>query len=608
MTIKDGVWWRCLELTRSQHDAYVARIELLSSYATVNGGLAAVAEPDQTLQSRHEPEGLHTKGDVTPTRSSLDETAHVGIGNLMLSDPTSSFTTPDRGQAGPSTPSRTPSSPTPASRQQPSPIPKGLNINVPIGEAEEEGNSVSLQQALDHAADSARSSPAGPSKRTQSRIGLGHPSTSPRTVVDDSADLTPSKRREMLRAKMAAGNIEFLESTVDDDSLPTSASSPGHSSQGSGASNLHTIIRPPPSEAGSRRSEDKGLPPLPPSAPSWGTSGLPVFSGGTDAPGSLMYPRSDGLLVSPTTTSGRIAQRRLSRQAAQTSISSMTEIGSGSAMFPSSSEASTNSTLSPPQLQQTPTGRARAKSQPGTRPDLFHHAANEHHALPPLPSIPHKTSAHFPKRIASDYTNGLAPPHATGVNAQASSPHSLTRSISSSLISPVPEPQPIELIHRPFHLLRLLQSSMDPQGSGAYLTGSIHISPHIWQTSIHTRPGQRKDAMRLVAQDVKVRCMEALIINLEIVRATGIPLLDGPRELKYGAPLTHVPPPRGGEGVVKMAEEFSHALDGLEDEMDQTYKLMIKAGVQVNGWKGKKSGSVSCYVVCWGRGRGRGWG
>jgi hypothetical protein len=87
--------------------------------------------------------------------------------------------------------------------------------------------------------------------------------------------------------------------------------------------------------------------------------------------------------------------------------------------------------------------------------------------------------------------------------------------------------------------------------------------------------------------------MESLIINLEIVRATGIPLLDGPRELKYGAPLTHVPPPRAGEGLGRIAEEFAQALDALEDEMDQTHKLMVKAGVAVNGWKGKKSASVS---------------
>ena len=137
---------------------------------------------------------------------------------------------------------------------------------------------------------------------------------------------------------------------------------------------------------------------------------------------------------------------------------------------------------------------------------------------------------------------------------------------------------------------------MDPNGPGAYLTGAIHVSPHIWQTSPHTRGVASKNQFRILAQDTKVRCMESLIINLEIVRATGMPLLDGPRELKYGAPLTHVPPPRAGEGLGRIAEEFANALDALEDEMDQSYKLLFKAGVAVNGWKGKKSGLVSTAV------------
>lgn len=521
----------------------------------------------------------------------------------MMSDPTSSYTTPDRPQAGPSVPKRAaPPSPTPPSRnlpRPPSPTPKGLGINVPIGDAEGAG-SVSLQQALDHVASSAHQAPSGTSSGSHSQLGLGHPSTSPRTVSESTKDLTPSKRRELLRKKMASGDIETLESSVNEEEMTSPASSRGHSRDGSAASsNLHPMARGPVSEAGSRRSEDKGLPPLPHSAPlhTYSTNGSPYSSPRQSSMGTLMHPRTDGLLVSPNTTSGRIAQRRLSRQTFQTSISSMTEMGPGSATgstaFPGQQAQLLGANLSPQQL--TPTGRTRAKSQPGTRPDLFHDVSEPHSNLPPLPALPHKISAQFINRAPS-HTNGLAPPHALG---SVSSPHSITRSISSSLISPVPEPQPSELSHRPFHLLRILQTSMDPHGSGAYLTGSIHISPHVWQANLHTRPNQKRDPLRLVAQDTKVRCMEALIINLEIVRATGIPLLDGPRELRYGAPLTHIPHPKGGEGVVKWAEDFSQALDALEDEMDQTYKLMMKAGVQVNGWKGKKSSLVrSTRTTC----------
>jgi hypothetical protein len=261
----------------------------------------------------------------------------------------------------------------------------------------------------------------------------------------------------------------------------------------------------------------------------------------------------------------------------------MTEIGPGSAIFPSGPSGRSISTANSSPQSHSHTPRTRSKSQPGTRPDLFRNITEN---APPLPAIPRKVSAQYPSRI---HTNGLAPPPSisTGISSR-----SIARSTSSSLMSPVPEPQPAESLHRPFHLLRILSSSMDPNGPGAYLTGAIHISPHIWQTSIHTRGQASKNQFRILAQDTKVRCMESLIINLEIVRATGIPLLDGPRELKYGAPLTHVPPPRAGDGLGKIAEDFAQALDALEDEMDQSYKLLFKAGVAVNGWKGKKSGLV----------------
>jgi len=56
-------------------------------------------------------------------------------------------------------------------------------------------------------------------------------------------------------------------------------------------------------------------------------------------------------------------------------------------------------------------------------------------------------------------------------------------------------------------------------------------------------------------------------------------------------------PPRAGDGLGRIADEFVQALDALEDEMDQTHKLLAKAGVAVNGWKGKKSASVSGIAV-----------
>jgi hypothetical protein len=559
-------------------------------------------------------------GDRTPTRTSMDDT-HVGIGNLMLDDEHSSLTTPSRDwtHEKPTTPTRDQPSPARPPKDLPlhsnnpfaphnvdantnaagpSTSPRALDLNLRASRA----GSLSLQQALDHAAESAKNSPANPpvslpmpasssssSLQHHHQLGLGHPSTSPRSVVAAPGnEMTPSKKRELLKAKMEAGNMEFMGSSDYDEGMfgdrssmgmtPSTSLSTTHSRQVSLADSLS--LTGSASRRASTRSQDKTLP------------SLPEVGGQKTSPRTLLQPRMDGLLISPSTTAGRIAQRRLSRQnpGGPSSISSMAEVGSASTVFPSGPSGrsiATTMEASPPQLLPTPP-RTRSKSQPGSRPDLFRNVTE---SMPPLPAgpAPRNVSAQYPSRNLAVQTNGLAPPQ---MIASASSPHSIPRSISSSLLSPVPEPQPADAAHRSFHLLRILQASMDPNGPGAYLTGAIHISPIIWQTSIHTRNAP-KNQFRILAQDTKVRCMESLIINLEIVRATGIPLLDGPRELKYGAPLTHVPPPRAGDGLGRIADEFVQALDALEDEMDQTHKLLAKAGVAVNGWKGKKSASVS---------------
>lgn len=86
--------------------------------------------------------------------------------------------------------------------------------------------------------------------------------------------------------------------------------------------------------------------------------------------------------------------------------------------------------------------------------------------------------------------------------------------------------------------------------------------------------------------------MDALILHLEIIRHTGAVLLEGPREVGYGVP--GVAPPRiGGQAVAGVGQELLGALDGLEDEMDGVYKSLVKAGVPVGAWKGKKASAVS---------------
>jgi hypothetical protein len=210
--------------------------------------------------------------------------------------------------------------------------------------------------------------------------------------------------------------------------------------------------------------------------------------------------------------------------------------------------------------------RSRSQSQPGARPE----SADD---VPPLPNLRNKAS--FPSR-----RNLAVPTTDTG-------------SMTSSLMSPVPEVQPQDVARRAFHLLRCLRSSMDTDGPGAYLTGSIHVPSAVWNTSAYSR--SRLPGPKITAQDVKVRVIDQILLHLEILRHTGALLLDGPREVGYGVP--GVAAPRVGTAkVVQVAEQFYAALEAFEDEMDGVYRSLVKGGVLVGGWKGKKA-NVSCSAT-----------
>lgn len=89
--------------------------------------------------------------------------------------------------------------------------------------------------------------------------------------------------------------------------------------------------------------------------------------------------------------------------------------------------------------------------------------------------------------------------------------------------------------------------------------------------------------------------MDSLLLHLEIIRHTGAPLLEGPREVAYGVP--GVAAPRiGGQAVSGVGQELLGALDGLEEEMDGVYRSLVKAGVAVGAWKGKKASTVSSLI------------
>lgn len=301
------------------------------------------------------------------------------------------------------------------------------------------------------------------------------------------------------------------------------------------ASSVRGLKTLPPVEASPRTSaeSDRPLPPLP-------------ASGGGDRTRkmSVAEEAQAGVIANSTTTSNSISRRRHQRGPTGQSMSSISELNaSPRGSMIESYEGSTRS--------RTVSSRTYV---------------NGDASIPPVPPL------------QPAFRSTLAPPIRLQGNAH---------------LAPRPEPQPTELIHRPFHLLRILCMSMDPSGPGAYLTSAIHIDPAMWKPSNWRQPGSSKSSSqpKLVGQEAKARACEALIGHLEAIRSTAAPLLMGVRDERYG-----------GEGQARLSKhemeqanrvggELSTLLDGLDDELDATHKALQSKGVAVGTWKGKTKSS-----------------
>jgi hypothetical protein len=429
----------------------------------------------------------------------------------------------------------------------------------------------------------------------------------------------------------------------EDDDVEMLSGTPEHVPGGDGPRRYSRPLTPA-SKRSSIKSGDHPLPPLPHSAPLPDHQVQPIIASRHTSLTGASFPIMRGdreVLVNPTTNEGTISQRRLTRpdqgqgHARHGSVHSASEVASESSYSPAlPSGVSVVSRRSISSLNSAASNfdrRAGNRSYNGSNHG-HQHVHDEDDELPPLPgdhrnrSMQSHAHAHTHPRtlsISTDHTNGLAPPSSSGHShhfsrMSTSSPHSISRSFASSqlLLSPAPEPQPTEISHRPFHLLRIFHTSMDPTGTGAYLTRSIHISPSIWRPSTFSAGSSSKrngktQNFKIPQQDTKARYIESLLLHLEIVRSAGIPLVDGIREYKYGQAQTQtqtgsgtggqaqaqvqVQVPRAGEGAIhRAAEEFVQALDGLDEEMDQAFKVWSKAGIVTVGWKGKKASTVSC--------------
>lgn len=614
------------------HDAYVARIQLLSSYEVSEAG----SEPTAAGPSPIEIKGQSFA--QISSRQSLDEGATTGIGNLMLSDaPRLSANSPPRLSPSRSTPAKMTTSHGGDLDQSP----RLPSIN---GSASDE---MSLQQALDQVADASASAtgstvpfpsssrnPNLPHSAGHRSIGLGHPSTSPSNLVSSSphahvrnasmvsiettsSSMSPASRRFKRRNKPSLGldmeaDLTGIDGVVGDMELLTTTPTESHLMLSPNSQNQAQVGK-------TAHSEERPLPPVPQSG-EHNTQQTRRIRAGSNASvssaGSAMRSPTGGYLVSPSTNKGMISQRRRSRHGS----------------------VGINEMLMEQQEGEHDAQRSRTTSQSGTRsgdtdlppvPSASKHqpsfsissqfSVNSGGGSPlliqqPNPLLQQLSSLERGKslRINTSSSNGLTPPTTTTTTRQSSySSHNPSfgsrlpsdannspRSYSSfSSLSSLPGPQPIEESLRPFHVLKILRQSMDVDGPGAHLTPAIHITPAIWNPATWSKlsaaaaQADKTNVPKIVAQDVKTRCMHTLALCLESVKGAGYELLAGPREWRRGSQ---------GAGAEEqkwkgLAEEFVRALDDLEEEMDTASKLLSKGGVGVSIWKGNKAVSVSIF-------------
>ncbi|KIR28350.1 hypothetical protein I309_02647 [Cryptococcus deuterogattii LA55] len=620
------------------HDAYVARIQLLSSYEVPETGSELTGRGLSTVGSKHQPISR------TSSRQSLDEAITTGIGNLMLSDnPRSGANSPPRLSSPLSTPAKTPPIAT-SHVEDLDQSPRLPRINS------SSNGEMSLQQALDQVADASASAsgssvpfpssfrdPNLPHSAGHRSIGLGHSSTSPSNVTPSSQyahvrnasmisldttspSLSPTSRRLKRKNKPSlgldmeadltgidgvVGDIELLSTPTESHLMLTQRSQ--SQAQGDGTT----------SPQFSTHSEERPLPPVPQDGVHnaqqthriRGDSNASVSSAG-----SAIRSPVGGYLVSPSTNKGMISKRRRSRHGPMGIDEVMMEQQEEEhnvqrSRRTSQSRARSGDTDLPP----VP---STSKHQPSFSISSQFSVNGVGGSSPliqqPNPLLQQLSSLSRGKslRINTSPSNGLTPPTTTTTTRLgSSSSHSASfgstlpsnvdnspRSYSSfSPLSPPPVSQPTEESLRPFHLLKILRQSMDVDGPGAHLTPGIHITPAVWNPATWTKlsaaaaQADKANVPKIVAQDVKTRSMRTLALCLESVKGTGYELLAGPRERRRSSQ---------GSGAEeqkwkRLTEEFVRALDDLEEEMDNVGKLLSKGGVEVSSWKGNKAVSSS---------------
>lgn len=291
-----------------------------------------------------------------------------------------------------------------------------------------------------------------------------------------------------------------------------------------------------------------------------------------------------------------------------------TEFGAGAGIGggPSTASHSKASSLST---------RLRALSQPGRRPAMQSNPSSSSNETPrpapPVPSISRKASfasqtpstapststANYPAAFATTH-NRLNPPPSLAITRSISSSSSILSNqprsavpsvggggqsvflsatrVHTGLHSPQPPLAPEDLLHRPFHLLRLIRLTM--YDSGAYLTRKLFVGSEVW-----TQGGSK-----MLHLDTKIQVMHALSSHLETLAGVSESLLPEGSHLSYslvdgseGRARTGKSPSPAQVGV-----EFVRMLDDFETTMEVGRTTLEKKVGSLGPMKPKARGAV----------------
>lgn len=308
------------------------------------------------------------------------------------------------------------------------------------------------------------------------------------------------------------------------------------------------------------------------------------YSTSVDKPGIIIpgLGIENGLLVSPSTAQGSIAQRRKSAQPSIGQAMGLPPVVQQHPQPPTQTQTNVQPpAVSLPQPPNVPTtarltdtlpaatanrlgiaqGRLRASSQPGRRPDLHSPGVGSNLATGARKVSTSHTRALFVRGISSPVPWGPTVHAAVGSSHGIGSPSLVVHVVASSIpVSSPMAPAPSSPQRRPFHLMGCLLVSLK-HPSGGYLTPRLHVPHEVWS----------QGGAKLTNIPDKIRALESLNTSLTILQQASAGFMTGRR---------------GGEDWLKKLDDWTKACELLADEHGK--KLGVGEGVI-----GKRGGGMT---------------